>query len=105
MKFTRLAAALLALGIPFLLPHMHDRYFFLTDVLSRVVGLICFPFGISLAVLAQFASILGYHAYLTMRWLLTMNYGAIALIAVLLGLAFLFVKELFFPELKLKKSR
>jgi len=100
-----LAAALLALGIPFLLPHMHDRYFFLTDVLSLVVGLICFPFGISLAVLAQFASILGYHAYLTMRWLLTMNYGAIALIAVLLGLALLFVKELFLPELKLKKSK
>jgi len=100
-----LASALLALGIPFLLPHMHDRYFFLTDVLTVVLCFIYFPIGISLAVLAQFASILGYHAYLTMRWLLTMNYGAIALIAVLLGLMFLFVKELFLPQLKLQKSK
>jgi hypothetical protein len=40
-----------------------------------------------------------------MRWLLTMNYGAIALIAVLLGICVLFVKELFLtkPEPAKKK--
>ena len=99
-----LAAALLSLGIPFLLPHMHDRYFFLADVLSVVLAFVYFPFGISFAVLCQFASILGYHAYLTMRWLLTMNYGAMALIAALLGLLFLFAKELFLPQLSIGKK-
>lgn len=76
------AAFLLCLGIPFLLPHMHDRYFFLTDIVSLIAGFSCLWY-IPAAILAQFASLLGYHAYLKMRWLLTMNYGASALIVVL----------------------
>ena len=28
------AAAVMAIGVPFLLPYMHDRYFFLADVLT-----------------------------------------------------------------------
>ncbi|MBQ2959635.1 MAG: conjugal transfer protein TraL [Oscillospiraceae bacterium] len=100
-----IAAALLSLGIPFLLPHMHDRYFFLADVMTVVLAFIYFPWAIPVAVLTQFASILGYHAYLKMRWLLTMNYGAIALILVLLALVSLFVKELFLPQLKLEKNK
>lgn len=93
-----IAAALLSLGIPFLLPHMHDRYFFLADVMSLTLAFMYFPLGISLAALTQFASLLGYHAYLKMRWLLTMNYGAMALILVLLGTIALFVCELFRPQ-------
>ena len=100
-----LAAALLSLGIPFLLPHMHDRYFFLADALTVALAFIYFPWGISLAVLTQFASLLGYHAYLKMRYLLTMNYGAMALILVLLGIGALFVCELFFPGQKGKESK
>ena len=75
-------ALLMAVGIPFLLPHMHDRYFFAADVLSVVLAcaaLWCAP----AAPLCQFASLLGYHAYLKMRYLLYMNHGARALIAVL----------------------
>ena len=98
-----LAAALLSLGIPFLLPHMHDRYFFLADVLSVVLAFVYFPWGIILAVLCQFASILGYHAYLTMRWLLTMDYGAVALILVLLAMLIIFIRELFLTQPKKKK--
>lgn len=82
-------ALLMAAGIPFLLPHMHDRYFFAADVLSVVLAyaaLWCAP-G---APLTQFASLLGYHAYLKMRYLLYMNHGARALIAVL-ALAFSFL--------------
>ncbi len=103
-KHIILAAALLSLGIPFLLPHMHDRYFFLADTLTVALAFIYFPWGIVLAALAQFASILGYHAYLTMRWLLTMNYGAIALILVLLGIIALFVAELFSSKPKPSKK-
>ena len=77
------AALLFAVGIPFLLPHMHERYFFGADILSLVLAYTC-VLGIPAALLTQFASLLGYHAYLKMRYLLFMNHGARALIGVLL---------------------
>lgn len=78
---------LMAVGIPFLLPHMHDRYFFAADVLSVVLAFAA-PLLIPAAPLTQFASLLGYHAYLKMRYLLYMNHGARALLVVLcLGFA------------------
>ncbi len=77
-----IAAALLAIGIPFLLPHMHDRYFFAADVISLIL-----VFGIPLlapvAALVQYASLLGYYAYFVQRFLLLMNHGARALIVAL----------------------
>ena len=86
------ASLLLALGIPFLLPHMHDRYFFFSDVLSVVVAFACWR-ALAAAPLAQFASLLGYHAYLKMRYLLYMDHGARALIGVLLITFVLFVYD------------
>ena len=77
------AALLFAVGIPFLLPHMHERYFFGADVLSVILAFSC-VLGIPAALLAQFASLLGYHAYLKMRYLLYMDHGARALIGVIL---------------------
>ena len=77
-----IAAVLLSLGIPFLLPHMHDRYFFAADALSVILA-----FGIPLlapvAALVQFASLLGYYAYFVKRFLLLMDHGARALIVAL----------------------
>ena len=84
------AAVLFAVGIPFLLPHMHDRYFFCADILTLVLAFVCWPCSPA-AVLCQFASLLGYHAYLKMRFLMPMRYGAAALIAVLaIAILFLF---------------
>lgn len=76
------AAVLFAVGIPFLLPHMHDRYFFCADILSVVLAYAAWPCAAA-AVLCQFASGLGYHAYLKMRFLLPMRYGAYALVLTL----------------------
>ena len=73
---------LFAIGIPFLLPHMHERYFYGADILSLVLAF-SVPIYFPLALLVQFASLLGYHAYLKMRYLLLMNHGAAALIAAL----------------------
>lgn len=73
------AAVLLAVGIPFLLPHMHDRYFFCADILTVVLAFVSWPCSAA-AAFTQFASLLGYHAYLKMRFLLPMRYGAFALI-------------------------
>ena len=72
-------ALLFAIGIPFLLPHMHDRYFYAADILSVVLAY-AIPMLCLAAPLTQFASLLGYHAYLKMRYLLPMRYGSAALI-------------------------
>ncbi len=75
-------AVLMVIGIPFLLPHMHDRYFYLADVLALVLAFSFKPLFLT-APLVEFASFLGYHAYLKMRYLLYMYYGSFALIAAL----------------------
>ena len=83
---------LMVLLIPFLLPHMHDRYFFLADCLT--VAFSCMtadnPFESVLriisAVLMQFASLICYLAYLKTYYLkfgntyLTSDKGAFAVL-------------------------
>ena len=88
-----IAALLMAVGIPFFLPHMHDRYFFAADALSLILvfGL---PILSPVAALTQFASLLGYYAYFVKRFLLYMDHGARALILVLIALWVCFVLEL-----------
>ena len=85
-----IAALLMAVGIPFFLPHMHDRYFFAADALSLILvfGL---PILSPVAALTQFASLLGYYAYFVKRFLLYMDHGARALILVLIALWIAFV--------------
>ena len=87
------AAVLLAVGIPFLLPHMHDRYFFAADILTLVLAFSVWQLSPA-AALCQFASLLGYHAYLKMRYLLPMRCGSWALIVVLVMTAALLLREL-----------
>lgn len=76
------ASLLIAVAVPFLLPHMHDRYFFLADILSAAFAF-QFVTLIHVPVCVSFASLMGYHAYLTMRWFLnkpqSMAWGAAAL--------------------------
>lgn len=81
-KAILIAAVLLAVGIPFLLPHMHDRYFFAADILALILAFVIPPLSAA-AILTQFASLLGYHAYLKMRYLLYMDRGSAALMIVL----------------------
>ena len=71
------AALLFCLGVPFLLPHMHDRYFFVADILTVVLA-VSSPVFTPAALCVNFGSLLGYHAYLKMRYLLPMRYGSIA---------------------------
>ncbi len=76
-------AVLFALGIPFLLPHMHDRYFFIADILTFALAVVS-PKTALAPLCVSFGSLLGYHAYLKMRYLMPMRYGAIAMLAALL---------------------
>ena len=82
------AALLLSCGIPLLLPHMHDRYFYFVDVLTLAVACLV-PWTAPLVLCSQFASLLGYHAYFTMRYFLPMRYGFWALVLVILCAAVL----------------
>lgn len=95
-------ALLLVVGIPFLLPHMHDRYFFCADILSLVFAAAA-PVYFFLPLLCEFASLLGYHAYLKMRYLLQMHYGAGAL-AIVIVIAAVFTAAQLHPVQKRKYS-
>ena len=77
------AGFLLALGIPFLLPHMHERYFFACDIFALLLSF-ALPRLSAAAVLGQFASLLGYHAYLKRKYFLPMSYGSAALILLMI---------------------
>ena len=74
---------LLVIGIPFLLPHMHDRYFYLADILSLVLAFTA-PAFFPLPVFVQFASFLSYYAYLNMRYLLSPRIGGECMLAALI---------------------
>ena len=88
-----MGTTLLAIAIPFFLPHMHDRYFFGADMFTLALGCSALPL-LPLALLSEFASGLGYHAYLKMRYLLLMHWGAWALIIAMGVLVFALTKEL-----------
>ena len=82
-------ALLMAIGVPFLLPHMHDRYFYAADVLSLVLAF-AMPSLFLAAPLAGFASFLSYYAYLSAyfteqgaHYLIYVDKGAYALLGAL----------------------
>ena len=97
-----LAAAVLAAAIPFFLPHMHDRYFFAADALTLALAA-AWPQLALPALLCEFASLLGYHAYLKMRYLLQMHYGAGAL-AIVIVIAAVFTAAQLHPAQRRKYS-
>ena len=88
-----MGTVLLAIAIPFFLPHMHDRYFYGADMFSLVLGCAALPL-MPLALLCEFASGLGYHAYLKMRYLLLMHWGSWALIIAMGVLVLSLIREL-----------
>ena len=89
------ASLLLCCGLPLLLPHMHDRYFYFCDVLTLCAACLV-PETAAAVLLSQFASLLGYHAYFYMRFLLPMRLGFAGLCAVFLAALVLLLRELFF---------
>lgn len=62
-KTILISATLISLTVPFLLPSMHERYFYLSDILTVVSGIAC-PWLIPVPILVQLGSWTGYHAYL-----------------------------------------
>ncbi|MBQ8091177.1 MAG: DUF2029 domain-containing protein [Pyramidobacter sp.] len=88
-----LCAVIMSIAVPFFLPHMHDRYFFCADMMTLVLA--CTELWLApIALGCEYASLLGYHAYLKMRYLHTMDRGALVLILALGWLAILLIQEL-----------
>lgn len=68
-----LAGAALSLGIPFFLPYMHERYFFLGEVLLAAWACAS-PRHVPAAASAELASLGGYHAYLMKRYFMFLTF-------------------------------
>ncbi len=75
-------ALVLAIAIPFLLPEMHERYFYLADVLS-VIYAFYFPRLFYIAIIMQLCSLLSYAPYLLNTQIVRLEYvaGAVLIIA------------------------
>ena len=89
--------ALMVLVIPYLLPHMHDRYFYLADIMTAVLFLTR-PVTLPVFACMEFGSFLCYYGYIFERYFhlagniyLTNGTGAIAVLcAIILCSVFLF---------------
>lgn len=84
-----LAGAALSLGIPFFLPYMHERYFFLGGVLLAVLACVR-PIHTPAAAGTELASLGGYHAYLRKRYFMVLTFFGITWTQLLEGLCMLF---------------
>jgi hypothetical protein len=83
-----------AIGIPFLLPEMHERYFYLADVLS-IVAAFSFPRTCFVAIVVQLCSLLSYAPYFLNQQIISLAYVAGAELAMLLVVLFDLLLALF----------
>jgi Gpi18-like mannosyltransferase len=93
------AAALFAILVPFLLPGMHERYFFLADVLTLVLA-VYRPRLWFVPVLVEFSSFLSYLPYLfgwKAPWL-PQAVPATMMLAALLTVGYVLMRDAFTPE-------
>jgi Gpi18-like mannosyltransferase len=71
-----------ALAIPFLLPEMHERYFYLADVLS-IIYAFYFPRYFYVAVIMQLCSLLSYAPYLMNTQVVNLAYVAFGVLVII----------------------
>ena len=67
-------SVVLVIGVPLLLPHMHDRYFFMADLLSFALAC-AIPALWFIPALVSFASLICYYCYLKMAFLVPLRWG------------------------------
>jgi Gpi18-like mannosyltransferase len=84
----------LSVSIPFFLPSMHERYFYPADVFS-VICAISLAKNLFVPALVQFASWVGYDAYLTGYYRLNIRFGATAVFLALAAVAVSVYNDLF----------
>ncbi len=70
-----------ALWVPFLLPEMHERYFYLADVIS-IIYAFYFPRYFYIAIIEQICSLLSYAPYLLHTQIISLAYVAGAVLVI-----------------------
>lgn len=97
------AALVFALAIPFLLPEMHERYFYLADVLS-ITYAFCFRRRFYIAIIVPLCSLCSYLPYLLHRDVVNLAFVAVA---VFVAAAIVLVDFLFtlYPDLHNRLNR
>lgn len=90
------ASLLLSAGIPFFLPHMHERYFFGADALSLVLAFVDPLYAVA-ALLMQFASMFAYRFFLGMTYVVSLRKCALA-VALVIALALCSLCKQLFPS-------
>lgn len=70
-----------ALCIPFLLPEMHERYFYLADVVS-IIYAFYFPRESFVAVIMQLCSLLSYAPYMLQTQVIGLSYAAVGVLVI-----------------------
>src|SRR6266566_1772165 len=74
-------ALVFALAIPFFLPEMHERYFYLADVLS-IIYAFYFPRYFFVAIIMQLCSLLSYAPYFLQTSIVNLAYVAFAVLVI-----------------------
>ena len=82
------AAVVLCLGVPFFLPRMHERYFFLADVFTLCWACVS-PRRVPMAVLAEGASLASYLVFLRLKFNCVLRLGGFTFVMALEALAVL----------------
>lgn len=95
-------ALVFALAIPFLLPEMHERYFYLADVVS-IIYAFYFPRYFFVAILVQACSLLSYAPYLMNTQIVGLSYVAFAEL-VLSIIVFVDLVLALYPDIRKKKE-
>jgi Gpi18-like mannosyltransferase len=86
-------ALISTLGVPYLLPSMHERYFFAADVFA-VLYAFCYPRRFWVPLVMVFCSFMSYNAYLVYGKTVSLAHLAIVLGGLLVYLVAQFVREL-----------
>jgi Gpi18-like mannosyltransferase len=87
-----LAATLFALLLPFLLPGMHERYFFLADAMTLILA-VHRPRLFFVPLLVQAGSLLAYQAYLMGRPMLPMTVAASLMLAAVIVVGYVLIRD------------
>lgn len=83
---------LCVLAIPFFLPNMHERYFYLADVIS-IIYAFYFPRWFFFPIVMQLASLLSYAPYLLNTEIMQLSYVAVAVLGLILIVGATFIQR------------
>ncbi len=87
-------ALFFAILLPFLLPHMHERYFYVADILS-IIYTIYRPKKFYIAILVIFSSLCSYLPYLFGETPINLNYVALVMLFALIFLVVDLINQIF----------